>query len=53
MLSSIKPQILWLRTMGKAPNNRLFYVPEKSVDHATIGSENTSSAHSIPSGKKQ
>lgn len=29
MVSSTKPQILWLGTMGKAPNNRLLYVPEK------------------------
>lgn len=30
MLSSTKSQILWLGTMGKAPKNRLLYVPEKN-----------------------
>lgn len=39
--------------MGKAPNTRLLYAPEKSVDHVTLGLESSSSAHSVPSGKPQ
>lgn len=50
---SAKPQILRWGTVGKAPNNRLLYVPEKLVDHNTAGLESTSSTSSVPSGKPQ